>query len=57
MSELSDMAGGLPEGLLNNKKGVTVGIDKAIKLQNEDTLRLWRSMPLEPSSLLTRQLT
>ena len=50
------MAGGLPEGLVSNKKGVTVGIDEALRLQADDTLKLWRSMVLEPSFGLTRQL-
>ena len=37
------MAGGLPEGLVSNKKGVTKGIEEATRLEAEDTLRLWRS--------------
>lgn len=36
------MAGGLPEGLVSNKKGVTVGIDEAVTFEAEDTLKLWR---------------
>lgn len=52
------MAGGLPEGLVSNKKGVTVGIEEAARLEAEDTLKLWRSMVLpEPRFRLTRQLT
>ena len=50
------MAGGLPEGLVSNKKGVTKGIEEALKLQAADTLKLWRSMLPWPSSLVTRQL-
>ena len=38
------MAGSLPEGLVNNKKGVQVGIEEAIGLEADDTLKLWRSM-------------
>lgn len=51
------MAGGLPEGLVSNRKGVTVGIEQAVGLDAEDTLKLWRSMLPRPSFLLTRQLT
>lgn len=36
------MAGGLPEGLVSNRKGVTVGIEQAVGLDAEDTLKLWR---------------
>ena len=38
------MAGGLPEGLVSNKKGVTVGTEEAVGLDAEDTLKLWRSV-------------
>ena len=38
------MPGGLPEGLVSNKKGVTVGIENAVRLEAENTLKLWRSM-------------
>ena len=48
MSGLFEMAGGLPEGLVSNKKGVTTGIEEAIRLEAEDTLKLWRSMPSQP---------
>ena len=50
------MVGGLPEGLVSNKKGVTKGIEEAIRLEAEDTLRLWRSMPSWPGPLVRRQL-
>ena len=40
------MAGGLPEGLVSNKKGVTKGIEEATRLEAEDTLRLWRSIAI-----------
>ncbi|KAM0800440.1 hypothetical protein BDR22DRAFT_821621 [Usnea florida] len=36
------MAGSLPEGLVNNKKGAQVGIEEAIALEADDTLKLWR---------------
>ena len=52
------MAGRLPEGLISNKRGgVTVGIEDAVGLQAEDTLKLWRSMLPELSFLLAGQLT
>ena len=52
------MAGGLPEGLVSNKKGVRKGIEEAIRLEAEDTLKLWRSMLPQPSLfLVARQLT
>lgn len=51
------MAGGLPEGLVSNKKGVTKGIEEAIRLEAEDTLKLWRGLLLWPRFLLTRPLT
>ena len=44
------MAGGLPEGLVSNKKGVTKDIEEAMKLEAEDTLKLWRSMLLGHAS-------
>ena len=50
------MVGGLPEGLVSNKKGVTKGIEEATRLEAEDTLRLWRSMLSWPGSLVRRQL-
>lgn len=51
------MAGGLPEGLVSNKKGVTVGLDEAVTFEAEDTLKLWRSMLPQPNFFFARQLT
>ena len=51
------MVGGLPEGLVSSKKGVTVGIEEASRLEADDTLKLWRSMAPRPSFSPTRQLT
>lgn len=48
------MAGGLPEGLVSNKKGVTKGIEEAMRLEAADTLKLWRSMLPQPSSSVIR---
>ena len=48
------MVGGLPEGLVSNKKGVTNGIEEATRLEAEDTLRLWRSMLSWPSPLVRK---
>lgn len=57
MSVLPEMVGGLPEGLVSDKKGVTLGIEEAVRLEADDTLKLWRSMLPDLSFLLTRQLT
>lgn len=36
------MVGGLPEGLVSNKKGVATGIEDALRLEAGDTMKLWR---------------
>ena len=38
------MVGGLPEGLVSNKKDVATGIEDALRLEAADTMKLWRSM-------------
>lgn len=49
------MAGVLPEGLLSNKKGVSVATED-VQFQVEDILKLWRSMVPWPAFLFARQL-
>lgn len=36
------MAGGLPEGLVSNKRGATVGTEEDVSLEAVDTLKFWR---------------
>lgn len=51
------MAGGLPEGLVSNKRGATVGTEEDVSLEAVDTLKFWRSMLLQPNCGLMGQLT